>query len=248
MIGGGRQVHVNALCTKEKIGGGAFHTKVDALRSAIGKVNAQGGIALVNHPNFDRSLDADDLWEGRHAPLLEIMSGHPYVYSEGVDGRPSHEALWAELLTRGATFHAVAVDDTHHLAPGTSPEKTARPGRGWIATYADRYQEVDTRATCDAIREGRFYASTGAVLARLRVTDAAVTLWPADRGAKVVFLGPGDEVLATQTANEDGATFTLRGGERWVRARVEQRDGAKAWTQALRVTYPDATQAPMPSE
>lgn len=238
MVGGGSQVHVNALCTKARVGGGGFHTKAEALRHAIGKIEAQGGIALINHPNFDRSLTPDDLWTGRAAPLLEIMSGHPYVYSDGVDDRPSHERLWSELLTRGAMFHGVAVDDTHHLGPGTSPEKTARAGRGWIATFAEHYQEVDVASTCDAIRSGRFYSSNGATIDRLRVGDTAVTVWPQERTAHVVFLGPGDEVLATVTAGAEGASFKLRGGERWVRARVEQQDGSKAWTQPFRVVYP----------
>ncbi len=239
MAGAGSQVHVNALCTKERIGGGGFRTKAEALDHALRKIEAQGGIALINHPNFDRSLTADDLWHGRAAPLLEIMSGHPYVYSNGVDDRPSHERLWSELLTRGAMFHGVAVDDTHHLAPGKSPEKTARPGRGWIATYADRYQEVEVASTCEAIRAGRFYASSGAAIDRLRVSDTAVTVWPEDRTAYVVFLGPGDEVLGTVPAGAEGAKFKLRGGERWVRARVEQQDGSKAWTQPFRVVYPE---------
>ena len=47
-----------------------------------------------------------------------------------------------------------------------------------------------------------------------------------------------DEILATHAGGTDGATFKLRGGERWVRARVEQPDGAKAWTQPFRVEYP----------
>ncbi len=234
MAGAGRQVHVNALCTHTKIGGGGFATKAEALRFAIDAVDAQGGVSLINHPNFDRSLGPDDLWEGRGATLLEIYSGHPYVYSDGVDERPSHEALWAELATRGAGFHGTAVDDTHHLKPGTSPEKTARPGKAWVATFAES-AEVEETATCEALRAGRFYASNGATLMRLHVSDRTLRVWPLDPRATVVFLGPGDEVLATERAEVgEGAGYTLRGDERWVRARIEEPGGAKAWTQPLR--------------
>lgn len=238
MLGGNRQVHVNAICAKSTIGGGTFATKAEALEHAIGKVEAQGGVALINHPNFDRSLAADDVWEGRRAALIEIMSGHPYVYSNGVDGRPAHEALWAELLTRGADFHAVAVDDAHHFLPNKSPEKTARPGRAWIATFAEAGRDVNVAETCAAIRDGSFYASDGVQLDRLRVADRSFTVWPHDPTARVVFLGPGDHELATEPTSESGATYTLRGGERWVRARIERADGAKAWTQPMRVAYP----------
>jgi len=236
MLGGGRQVHVNGICTSSTIGGGTFASKGEALRYAIGKVHAQGGIALVNHPNFDRSLAVDDLWQGREAPLIEIMSGHPYVYSNGVDDRPGHEALWAELLTRGARLHGVAVDDAHHFLPEKSPEKTARPGRAWVATYAEPGTEVDRRSTCEAIRAGRFYASNGAGIRRLRVDDRTMTVWTETASSTVVFLGASDEVLATEHAGAEGAAYTLTGTERWVRARVENADGSKAWTQAMRVT------------
>lgn len=238
MLGGGRQVHVNAICSKETIGGGTFSTKAEALGFAIRKIDAQGGIALINHPNFDRSLAADDLWEGRRATLLEIMSGHPYVYSNGVDGRPAHEALWSELLTRGAELHAVAVDDAHHFSPNMSPDKTARPGRAWIATFAEANADVDVATTCAAIRNGSFYASDGVRLDRIRVTDRSFTVWPHDPTARVVFFGPGDQTLATESSTEHGASYTLSGGERWVRARIERADGAKAWTQPMRVVYP----------
>jgi hypothetical protein len=235
MLGGGRQVHVNALCTQSAIRGGTFGTRAEALRYAIDKIDAQRGIALINHPNFDRSLGADDLWEGRSAALLEIMSGHPYVYSNGVDARPSHEALWAELLTRGADLHGVAVDDAHHYADDKSLEKTARPGRAWIATFAAPGADVRADATCEAIRGGSFYASNGPRLARLEVSDRTLTVWPTDKAATVVFLGPGDRVLATEQSSANGATYALSGDERWVRARIERADGSKAWTQPMRV-------------
>jgi hypothetical protein len=234
MLGGGRQVHVNAVCTRTRIGGGTYGSKGEALGRAIAEIDAQGGVALVNHPNFDRSLSAEDLWAGRGAHLLEIWSGHPYVYSSGVDERPSHEVLWAELLTRGATFHGVAVDDAHVFASGKLPGKSALPGRGWIATYAEPGADVDRASTCDAIRRGRFYSSSGAAIARIAVSGSTVAVWPADPTATVLFLGPDGAVLDVDYGGADGARFTLRGEEAWVRARVEQPDGARAWTQAFR--------------
>src|SRR3954469_15817922 len=61
MTGRGRQVHVNALCTKARIPGGSFASAAAALSNGIGAVRHQGGVALVNHPNFDWALSATDV-------------------------------------------------------------------------------------------------------------------------------------------------------------------------------------------
>ncbi len=60
-LGAGKPVHVNALCSRTTIGGGAFPTVREALGWAVARVKAQGAIALVNHPNFEWALSADDL-------------------------------------------------------------------------------------------------------------------------------------------------------------------------------------------
>lgn len=234
----GAPVHVNAICHDRKIGGGSFSDKRRALEFAIDGVHEQGAIALVNHPNFASALDLEDLWSGRAAGLLEIWSGHPYVYSAGVDGRPSHEELWDQALTRGAQFFAVAVDDAHHFATNPS-QGAARPGRAWIETFTSTPDKVVRAEVCEAIRAGQFYASNGASLRRIAVAEQSVTVWPEDSSARVEFIGPGGVVLAGVDASEDGATYRLRGEEAWVRVRVSDAAGARAWTQPFRTTPRD---------
>lgn len=233
-----KPVHVNAICHDKKIGGGTFGSKSLALSFALEKIDQQGAIALVNHPNFAGALGPEELWSARGATLLEIYSGHPYVYSDGVDNRPSHEALWDQSLARGAAFFGAAVDDAHHFA--TQPEgKAARPGRAWIATYGAAPAPLTAKGVCEAIRAGRFYASSGAELERLVVGERAVTVWPKEPGARVELLGPGGVVLAAQDGAPDGATFELTSDVEWVRARVVDPSGARAWTQPLRTVRAD---------
>ncbi|NUP04878.1 MAG: CehA/McbA family metallohydrolase [Polyangiaceae bacterium] len=243
MTGAGKPVHVNAICHRRKIGGGTFDTKSLALTFALEKIEEQGAIALVNHPNFDRALDLDDLWGARATTLLEIWSGHPYVYSAGVDGRPSHEELWASMLSRGADVFGVAVDDSHHFA--TNPTaKPARPGRAWIATFASTPDKVTRDGVCNAIRAGQFYASSGAELTRIAVAERTITIRPADPMARVEFIGPGSTVLSASNAAGEGAVYRMRGDEEWVRARIVDSRGEIAWTQPFRTMVREA--APVP--
>lgn len=226
----GKPVHVNAVCTKTTIGGGAFATAREALGWAVAQVKAQGAIALVNHPNFDWTLTADDVPAARGAELLEIWSGHPYVNSEGDLLRPSHEAIWTRMLDAGEGFAGVAVDDMHHLSR-SAKEPAARPQRGWVEVFGS---QADEGAICDGLRRGRLYASSGPKLTRIRVKDATFGVTVA-AAARVEMLGAEGAVLAdVEAAPGREVRYELRGGERYVRARITGRDGRRAWTQAYR--------------
>ena len=232
MRGAGKQVHVNALCHKRTIGGRSFDTQREALRWAVHEVAAQGGVALVNHPNWDWALTAADLPAARGAQLLEIASGHPYVHTPGDADHLSHEAIWDVALGAGLDFAGVAVDDAHSYGP-FAPETAARPGRAWIQVFAP---EPSAEAICDALRKGRLYASTGVSLKRIVVQGDAYLVYPADTTALVEFVGLGGRVLQSGHAGSDGAArYQLRGGEGYVRARVTASNGKRAWTEPSRV-------------
>ncbi|MCK6587033.1 MAG: CehA/McbA family metallohydrolase [Polyangiaceae bacterium] len=228
----GTPVHVNAICTKSTLGGGPMPSRKEALSQSIQKIREQGGVALINHPNFEWALTGRDLLGGRGAQLLEIWSGHPHVRTEGDAAHKSHEALWDEVLSAGEHFAGVAVDDMHHLTE-SAPEPASRPGRGWIEVFA---REASEPALCEALRSGRLYASTGAKINRIVIDYNTISLWPEASSASVEFMGAGGEVLASRLEGKSGArTYVLRGDERYVRARVSQPDGKKAWTPAFRI-------------
>jgi hypothetical protein len=230
MKGGGRQVHVNALCTRTKIGGGTFHSAAEALAWATARVANQGGVAIVNHPNFDRALAPTDLLASEAAPLIEIMSGHPYVYSLGSPSRPSHESLWDVELGAGARVMGVAVDDVHHLRVDADPPAYA--GRGWVQVFGSKN---DPDAICDSLKRGQLYSSTGVALARIRVTETTYSVWPAESGARVRFYGEAGKLLAERgpVVHGDAATYDIRRGDGYVRAKVTGSDGSIAWTPAI---------------
>jgi hypothetical protein len=233
MTGKGRQVHVNALCTKSRIPGGNFASAAAALSNGIGSVRAQGGVALVNHPNFDWALSATDVTDARDAALLEIASGHPYVHSAGDASHPSHEALWDTALSSGADFMGVGVDDEHHIDVSSDPPAT--PGRAWISTFGDA---TEADAICAALAQGQLYASTGVELRRITVRERAYEVEPVQPFATVVFVGQGGRELSRNTPRSGAAAvYALRGDEGYVRARVELPDGKRAWTPAVRLAH-----------
>ena len=176
MMGSGRQVHVNALCTKRTIGGHHSEHQAQSLAWAVQKIHAQGGIALVNHPNFDWALTATDVRAAHGAELLKIASGHPFVHTEGDATHQSHEAIWDTLLTQGEDFAGVAVDDSHHFrAPVRGSKPEARPGRAGIEVFAEA---PDRAQICAALAKGHLYASTGVAIRRITVKDESLRRHP----------------------------------------------------------------------
>lgn len=232
MKGRGRQVHVNALCTSKRISGGDFPSAIAALSSAITQIDAQGGVALVNHPNFDWGLTATDVLNSRRAPLLEIESGHPYVHSRGDAARPSHESLWDTVLSQGVNTMGVAVDDVHTI--DLSKDPPAMPGHGWIEVFADN---ADRNEICGALRAGRLYSSTGVALHGIWVTSHDYTVEPAESESWVSFIGANGKLLGSPRHLQRGqrASYAVQGSEGYVRARIERADGKKAWTPAVAV-------------
>jgi hypothetical protein len=227
-------VHVQALCIDHLIPGGHFDTPLQALSSMVAAVRAQNGIAVVNHPNFSWAFGLTDVAPLTGSYALEIWSGHPAVYSMGDATHPSHETMWDELLTRGRRVTAVAVDDVHNLDPVEGGAK-GLPGLGWIQTFG----ELGRAAVCDALAKGRYYASSGVAFRRIRIEEGRFTVWVEDAADTIVFLGSATQVLGTVTGDAfvhdaDGfaASYSLHGGEAYVRVQAKAADGKAAWTQA----------------
>jgi hypothetical protein len=86
---------------------------------------------------------------------------------------------------------------------------------------------------CDALGRGALYASTGAELRSIDVDETRYTVVPVDADARVVFVGDHGRILSSVDGGA-AARYVVRGGEGYVRARVETRHG-DAWTPAVRV-------------
>jgi hypothetical protein len=127
---------------------------------------------------------------------------------------------------------AVADDDSHHFKPedADDPDKT-RPGRGWVMVRADT---LTAEAIVRALRRGEFYASTGVTLKSYTVTRSTVALEIIPRGDsrhRIEFVGREGRVLATTNGNT--ARYSITGNEGYVRIRITDSNGRRAWTQPV---------------
>lgn len=239
-----RQVHVNALGTTQVImplgEGNTTNEAVSATYARnIAEVRRGGGIAQVNHPNWHWSIRLGDVLALPDSVLLEVANAHPGVNNEGgVDtlGNQalSTEALWDSLLTRGKRVFMIADDDSHSFKPehADRPDLT-RAGRAWIWVRADT---LTAEAIIQALGRGEFYGSTGVTLRDVQADARSVRIDIAplgDRRYTTEFIGRGGRVLSTVTGT--APRYAMAGDDGYVRARITDSQGRRAWTQAFRV-------------
>ncbi|MFT3771310.1 MAG: CehA/McbA family metallohydrolase [Minicystis sp.] len=230
-------LHVNALLVaplRERV---RFPTegslrRLDLYGRAVDRAGTLGGIAQLNHPNFQHGADVEILvaLAGRGLGLVEIANMAVDSDNEGDGRHPSTEALWDAALLRGARVFGTATDDAHHY--GDAERVRARGDvaytgdRGFVMVRAEKTEEA-IRA---AIKGGDFYASTGVILEKVELSKEIFAIEA--RGACTF------EVIADGRVVETARGSALRyeprkSGAAWARVRITDAAGKRAFTQPV---------------
>jgi len=227
--------HMNALGISKVVMPNRLPGAVETLQKNIDDVLKAGGIGQINHPNFGWALTAEQLIKLNNYTLLEIHNGHPLVNNLGGGGVPSAEAMWDTVLSSGKLVFAIADDDSHFFKRIGDPTAPT-PGKGWVFVRAT---ELTQQAIIDALKKGNFYASTGVELSDYKADEKQVVVTiKEERSSKyrIQFIGKNGLVLAESTANP--ATYTIKGSEGYVRAKIHESNGKMAWTQPVMLPRP----------
>jgi hypothetical protein len=222
-------IHVNAFDIRATIlplgGASVLETvqkNVDAIRQA-------GGMPSLNHPNFHWAVRPDELRQVNGLKLFEVYNGHPTVNNWGGGGFESLDAMWDTVLTAGREVYGIAVDDAHNFK--TLGPQYSNPGRGWVMVRA---RELSTRSVLDALQRGDFYASTGVVLEDVERLDDGLRIKIAEQPQirfTTEFFGAEGKLLSKTFENP--ADYRLKPGDAYVRARVSDSNGWRAWVQPV---------------
>lgn len=128
----------------------------DNRQAVIDEVAAGQGFVIVNHPDWQEGFD--------HCSIQKLREWNGYTGIEiynGLIGRltGSSYALrkWDTLLAEGRRVWGFANDDSHE------PQDVAH---GWNVAYV---KERTPSAITEALRTGRFYASSGVEITAIRV-------------------------------------------------------------------------------
>lgn len=226
-----KPLHVNALGLREVVKPQSGTSPVEVLQRNVDAIRAAGGVPVINHPNFGWAFGAAELKVLENVNLVEIASGHPLVNMNGGGGAPSMEEIWDDVLTSGVKMYGVGVDDSHYFRCGRTDFYQPLPGQSWIVVRAGA---LTPKAILGAMEAGDFYASTGVKLEDVAFAGSSLTISIVEEGgAKYTteFIGSGGKVL--HRSFENPAAFRIPEGQAYVRARVTDSNGRKAWVQPV---------------
>lgn len=230
-----KPVHVNATNIRELIEPQGGNSVVDVMQNNIDAVLEQREetgepmFPHINHPNFGWSITAEDLKKLEGERFFEVYNGHPLVHNEGDSLRSGTEQMWDEVITHylledKPVLYGIAVDDAHHYREMSTDH--ANPGRGWIQVKSE---ELSPDSLITAIERGDFYASTGVRLNNFQFDGSTLSVEIAAEedvsyttqfiGTKVDSLNQTGQIF--KTVNGTDASYTLKGDEMYVRAKIE---------------------------
>lgn len=238
-------LHVNGLFVNEPAAGDpgapiewdmpSSLARVDLYGRAVDRALSLGGIAQLNHPNFQFAADAEIAvtLARRGLLLVEIANQAVDSENEGDARHPSTEALWDAALARGAHIYGTATDDAHHYSDADRVR-----ARGEIAYVGDRgFVMVRADKTAESIKKaivaGDFYSSTGVILDRvdMRPTEIAVDVHPGAGAPRIEVIGDGAVVEKVEGASIRFDPRRSHAGT--LRVRVTAPNGDRAFTQPI---------------
>ncbi len=175
---------------------------------------ATGGFVIFNHPT----------WHIHHWPIfkmLKLRRAHALeVYNAVCDHLPGAAECadkWDRLLTCGYRIWGVATDDAHRVE---------HRDRAWVMVSA----EPDRRAIVDALKAGRFYASSGVRIDSVRL-DGNVLRVESPNAQGIRFFADRGSMRHRVMGSE--AACEVREDDIYLRAELYGPGAAKAWTQPV---------------
>jgi len=191
-------------------------------QQVIEAAEACGGFSVFNHPNWFANFD--------HCPqeLLERCQGYAgiEIYNGVIsflEGSPYATNRWDLLLTAGRRVWGFANDDSHHAQGNV--------GLGWNVAYV---RDETSEGVVEALRQGRFYASTGVEIIGVEVNGGSIVI-ETENAHRIVAL----QQAAKRFAQVDAPSIEVEPptDARYVRFECWGYGESFAWTQPFFVNY-----------
>lgn len=230
---GGKPVHLNAIGINQFVKTQHGNTFLETLQNNINAINAAGGIAQINHPNWRYSFNHEILSLIKDCPLMEIYNISKDCNNYSAGGFPGMEEIWDEVLSKENLIFGVISDDAHNYVGEFSSEKS-NPGRGWIMVRAKNLTQEEI---ISALKRGDFYATIGIILKDLKITEKEYSLEIVpflDAKYTTFFIGKNGKILSEEYGTNP--KYIIKGNEGYVRAKVISSTGDFAITQPLILT------------
>jgi hypothetical protein len=190
------------------------------MQQAIDWVRRDGGLPILTSPP-DRPVSPE---AGR--ALRGLFGIEVYNARSAAAGSAQSDLteLWDAQLSSGEHVFAFAGDDLRSLADPAA-------GKAWIEVLAE-YRDADSIFA--SIRQGAFFASSGAQFKRLDLSGRTITV-EARAAGSLRFIGKGGRLLSVTPTGS--ASYTVTGSEGYVRVEALGDDGSRAWSQPFFISW-----------
>lgn len=252
-----KHLHLNATNVQQLIqpqGGSSVAEVLQNNINAVLQQKRESGkpmLVHINHPNFYYSVSLQDMVQLQGERFFEVFNGHPLVHNFGDSLHIGTEEMWdliniAYLSQGKPLIYGLATDDSHNYHE--SGRKFSNAGRGWVVVQA---AALNAAALIGAMEQGKFYASTGVTLRRLRFRKNKLKIKvKQEPGVQyhISFIGCRSGDTQTQVLQEHSGTkasFKMDADILFVRAKItsdkahrnpiETADFEMAWTQPVQV-------------
>lgn len=191
----------------------------------IDGIHAAGGLAILAHPawSLNTPQKIKELWD---IDAIEIYN----TVSERGNSRRADASLIIDMLAmEGIFFPLLAADDSHYY------EASGNFADSCNAFIMAECAEPDPAQIKKAIREGRFYASTGPeIYLSMNGNTASVDC---SEASEIVFLSnfvitKGRVVTGEKLTHAD---YAIQPGETFLRAYVTDAEGKRAWSNIIQL-------------
>jgi hypothetical protein len=197
-------------------------------QNVVDQIRRESGMAVLCHPNWQEQFNHysfETLLDLSGYTGIEIFNGGCLEHS----GSAWALDKWDRLLSAGRTAWGFANDDAHC---------TEQVGRGWNVVQV---RQRTVPAILEALREGRFYASTGVRIERIVCTDNTIEVVAPNADAIAVI---GD--YGSRLHYEEGPKLVFNASDffasanarftQYLRVECYGHAQATAWTQPFFIT------------
>lgn len=192
-------------------------TGIQGLMELVQFYKARNHIVMLNHPRWSR-ITPEYMLAIQQCFAVEVWN----TASEYLETTGESEYEWDYCLQRGLRIFGAATDDTHYYAHDV-PE-------GYEGYVAVNCEALSKQQITLALKEGKFYASTGPSIYDMRVVDGTLQL-ECSPAHKIRLVGADRYAPTLQKQGEllTRLDYKIDTALKYIRPEIVAPDGRKAW-------------------
>ena len=200
-----------------------YYNNITELQKDLNELNQNYKLIQFNHPLFSRFLD-NEFINIENYNLIEIYNHKDFLEETGMQNA---EQIVRTLLNNHKRVFVTAGDDFH----GSYEKKNNKCFGGYIMVEA-KNNEIDI---LNAIKSGKFYASTGPKILDYRIEGRVLKIKTVPVSNIIFYsnMRKCKNIFSKDNAKITQGEYILQGEEYYIWTKVIDENGKMAWTQPI---------------